>query len=122
MEFDTYIKMIWGFWLFCLGVTLTSGIMCLAYRLRIGESWIKGRSHCDNCGHTLSFFDLIPIVGSLCNKGTCKYCGYKYGFDYTIYELLSGSCFACIILMPQFVILCAFLEILIFSRVYTAKS
>lgn len=120
MYFGEFSLKLLGVWLFCLGAVLTSGIMCLAARLRSGESWVKGRSHCDNCSHNLTVIELVPIVGAFINKGTCKHCGYKYGYEYAASELMAGLCFGGIVYMPAMLILCVILEIIVFFRVYTA--
>ncbi len=33
------------------------------------------RSECDHCGHSLRWFELIPIVSFLLVRGKCRYCG-----------------------------------------------
>ena len=42
--------------------------MCVASFMNVvidrvprNESFVKGRSHCDHCGETLKWYDLIPI-------------------------------------------------------------
>ena len=62
---------------FILGAVFASFLGCFAYRYCKGESIVKGRSHCDECGHVLSMVDLIPIFGYILRKGRCKYCGKK---------------------------------------------
>ena len=62
---------------FILGAVFASFLGCFAYRICKGESIAKGRSHCDECGHELKLFDLIPIVSYLARRGRCKYCGKK---------------------------------------------
>ena len=46
------------------------------------------RSHCCDCGHVLSFFDLIPIVSYILLRGKCKYCKAKFGMSYLMVEIL----------------------------------
>jgi len=48
-----------------LGLVMGSAGNALIDRLPRGESWFKGRSHCDHCRHALSFRDLIPVVSYL---------------------------------------------------------
>lgn len=62
---------------FVFGAVFGSFFGCLAYRICKGEAIVKGRSHCEICGHVLGFFDLIPIVSYLVRRGHCKYCGKK---------------------------------------------
>lgn len=59
---------------FILGAIFASFLGCMGWRIVKGESVVKGRSHCDSCGHTLSWRDLIPIISYLARKGRCAYC------------------------------------------------
>lgn len=73
-----------------IGACMGSGILCCIMRQKNGESWVKGRSHCDSCGHILGFLDLIPIVSYLMHEGKCRYCGAKIPEECLIAELISG--------------------------------
>lgn len=46
------------------------------------------RSHCCDCGHVLSFLDLIPIISYILLRGKCRYCKAKFGIDYLLVEIL----------------------------------
>lgn len=46
---------------FILGCALGSFTDCLAGRMLAGTSILKGRSHCDACGHVLGVPDLVPL-------------------------------------------------------------
>lgn len=59
---------------FVLGAVFASFLGCMGWRMSRGESVVKGRSHCDTCGHTLSWRDLIPIISFFARKGRCAYC------------------------------------------------
>ncbi len=68
---------------FVLGAVIGSFVTCTAGRygekLKTGSDvniW-KGRSHCDNCGATLSAIDLVPIISYICLRGKCRHCGAK---------------------------------------------
>lgn len=37
----------------------------------------KGRSMCSKCGHSLSAWDLIPVVSWIALRGRCRYCKQK---------------------------------------------
>jgi len=50
---------------FIIGAMFGSAANALIDRLPREESWFTGRSHCDKCGHTLEFEDLIPIFSYL---------------------------------------------------------
>ncbi len=58
-----------------LGACMGSFLNCMAWRLVHGESVLRGRSHCDACGHVLGAGDLIPIVSYVVHRGRCRYCG-----------------------------------------------
>ena len=62
---------------FILGCALGSFTDCLAGRMLAGASILKGRSHCDACGHVLGVPDLVPLFSWLCLRGRCRYCGAK---------------------------------------------
>lgn len=51
---------------FILGCALGSFTDCLAGRMLNGTSVLKGRSHCDACGHVLGVLDLVPLFSWLC--------------------------------------------------------
>ena len=37
------------------------------------------RSRCLHCGHTLAWYDLLPLASWISTKGKCRYCGKKIG-------------------------------------------
>lgn len=73
--------------LFLIGSCLGSFCTCLAIRLPLHQS-VLGRSHCDYCGHLLSWHQLIPIVSFLQQRGRCRFC--HQNIDPTC--LISESC------------------------------
>ena len=101
---------------FLIGAVLASFLGCFSWRVCHGESVLRGRSHCDACGHALGAKDLIPIVSYLSTRGKCRYCGKSIGklclygelalaglfvlatlrFDLTS-ELFLANCFLCIL-------------------------
>ena len=78
------------FFSFMLGSVVGSGVLCLVVRKMHGEPWVKGRSHCDACGHQLNWIDLLPIFGFLIRKGRCHYCGVPIPGDCIASELIFG--------------------------------
>lgn len=48
----------------------------------------KGRSMCPDCRHTLSWFDLLPIISWLMVAGRCRYCKKRISIQYPLVELL----------------------------------
>ncbi len=76
MDWDFFLKVYTGFWMFLLGSVMGSFLDCLADRLVRGQSPFRGRSHCDACGHVLAPRDLIPMVSFLASGGRCRYCSH----------------------------------------------
>ena len=66
---------------FMLGAILGSFACCQAYRMRYKEEEKKigKRSECLFCGHKLAWFELIPIVSWLLQRGRCRKCKKKIG-------------------------------------------
>lgn len=83
---------------FILGTVFGSFINCTAGRIVAGESWLKGRSKCDSCGHVLEARDLVPIWSWVFLKGKCRYCGTRVSARYMLTELGLGLAFAGIVL------------------------
>ena len=81
-----------------LGACMGSFLNCLAWRAVHGESAFRGRSHCDLCGHTLTFGDLIPIVSYLVHGGKCRWCGSKISPRHLVCEILSAVVFVAVFL------------------------
>ena len=83
--------------IFILGLIVGSFLNCVIYRLQTDESFLKGRSFCPNCKHTLSWQDLIPVFGFIILKGKCRYCQNKISLQYPLVELATGILFVLIL-------------------------
>lgn len=79
---------------FILGTVLGSFYNVVGWRLPIGESIVTPPSHCPNCKHRLSAFDLIPILSYIFQKGKCRYCKKHIAWYYPVFELFCGILFA----------------------------
>ena len=86
-----YIYLI--FMAFVCGACAGSFVNCAALRTVQGESFLRGRSHCPHCGHTLRIWDLFPLVSWLALKGRCRYCGAHVPARYPLTELIAGLAF-----------------------------
>ena len=60
---------------FALGACVFSFLGVVVWRLPRRESVVKGRSHCQVCGRTLSAAELIPCLSYLLQGGKCRGCG-----------------------------------------------
>lgn len=79
--------------IFMLGAIFASFIHLYVNRTLKGESIVKPRSHCDNCGHQLKWYELIPILSFIIQKGKCSKCKSKIGIDSLLTEILTGTLF-----------------------------
>lgn len=87
--------------LFILGTLFGSFICVVAMRYDadrfIGDaSVIGGRSRCMSCGHTLRWFELIPIVSFVLQLGRCRSCRAPIAWQHTIIEIVSGLIFVAV--------------------------
>ena len=76
--------------LFFLGAIFGSFANLVINRTIKGESIISPPSHCDNCGHRLQAWDLVPIFSFLFLKGKCRYCEDKISYENLILEIIVG--------------------------------
>lgn len=53
-------------------------------------------SKCEDCGSRLSAIDLIPVLGWILTRGTCRQCGYKVPIKYPFIEFCVGALIASI--------------------------
>jgi leader peptidase (prepilin peptidase)/N-methyltransferase len=82
-----------GIYLFGLGAIFGSFILVVVDRMKAGRDWVRGRSECEHCKHTLSAVDLIPIFSWLISRGKCRYCHKSLSRAYPLTELFLGLAF-----------------------------
>lgn len=78
---------------FFLGGAVGSFVNVLIDRTILGQDWVAGRSHCDHCQKTLSWYDMVPIVSFLVYRGKSRCCSSPLPYRYLIVEILSGLLF-----------------------------
>ena len=81
------------FMLAILGLVFGSFYLVVATRLPEEKSIIKPGSHCDNCNHELKWYELIPVISYMLQKGKCRSCGAKIPFLTVIIELITAGAF-----------------------------
>ncbi|HEX4031277.1 MAG TPA: prepilin peptidase [Terracidiphilus sp.] len=64
--------------------------VCLS-RWPEGQSIVTPRSRCPRCGHTLAWFENVPLVSWLALRGRCRACGVWIGLRYPLVELAVGT-------------------------------
>lgn len=84
MEFYIYMM------LFIIGSVMGSFFHLAAFRLSNNESILWPPSHCANCQHKLKWYELIPIVSYIIQKGKSRCCHIKLPISYLIIEIVTG--------------------------------
>lgn len=78
---------------FIIGACLGSFLCCQVRRLRLKEEGKKSlgkRSVCPFCKHKLKWYENLPILSWLIQKGRCKKCRKKIGVAEILSEILTG--------------------------------
>ena len=83
---DIVIYSLMFFALTCIG----SFIGVCFERIPEGESIIKGRSHCENCGKALKGYELVPLISYLFLRGRCSKCKTKIPLRYLGIEFFTA--------------------------------
>jgi len=80
--------------IFIYGLIFGSFYNVVGYRLPKGLSLIKPKgSFCPNCNHELKWYELIPLISFIIQKGKCTKCKCKISLFYPLIELLTGILF-----------------------------
>ncbi|TPR18706.1 prepilin peptidase [Apilactobacillus timberlakei] len=99
-----------------------SFIALVEYRISNNQSIVLPRSHCDNCGYILKWFDLIPIISYIFLLGKCRKCKFKINSSFFLIELLTIVSTTMIYIFTLNVKYIPFLFILIFLSVQDFKN
>lgn len=78
---------------FILGLFLGSFYLVIGLRGPKKESFLLGRSHCDSCNERLKWYELIPLISFLIQKGKCRHCHKNINILNFIIELSTGLLF-----------------------------
>lgn len=81
-------------YLFILGLFVGSFYNVVALRLSNNESIVFPGSHCVNCNHRLSWYELIPVFSYIGLGGKCKECKKSISIQYPLIELSTGILFS----------------------------
>jgi leader peptidase (prepilin peptidase) / N-methyltransferase len=78
---------------FLFGLVFGSFLNVVIYRVPRGQSVVKPRSACPNCGTQIRSYDNIPVLSWVLLRGRCRDCGHPISARYAIVELLCGFLF-----------------------------
>lgn len=101
-DFPTLFKLSVYTIVFLYGSVIGSFVNVLALRIPRKENFIKKRSHCENCGYELQWYDLIPIFSYICLGGKCRKCKAKISVQHLTMEVLNGLLYVVIFMKYQF--------------------
>ena len=80
-------------YMFIIGAILGSFYLVIGTRLPLKENVFTTRSRCDNCFKELKWYELIPIVSYVFQRGKCRKCGKKISKRHLAVELITGLLF-----------------------------
>lgn len=80
-------------WIFIFGLIVGSFLNVVVLRLHAKKSFIGGRSSCPHCKHTLSAWELIPVLSWVILGGRCRSCRQPISAQYPLVELTTGLAF-----------------------------
>ena len=89
--------------IFILGISVGSFLNVVICRLKTKETILFNRSYCPKCRAVLKWYDLIPVLSFLLQKGRCRYCNAKISWQYPIVEISTGLLF--LLIVQNYVIL-----------------
>jgi leader peptidase (prepilin peptidase)/N-methyltransferase len=79
------------------GLLVGSFLNVVAHRLPRGESLIRPRSRCPECGTQLRAIDNVPVISWVALRGRCHHCGASISARYPIVELLTGALYIAVV-------------------------
>lgn len=76
--------------LFLLGTFIGSFLNVCTYRIPRGESILYPPSSCSTCDIRLKWYNLMPIISYIIQRGSCGYCKEEISPQYPLIEVLNG--------------------------------
>lgn len=80
-------------WVFVLGACFGSFLNVVIYRLPVGMSLGRPKSHCPRCETPLAARDNLPVLGWILLHGRCRYCELPISVRYPLIESICGAVF-----------------------------
>lgn len=76
-----------------LGLLVGSFLNVVIARVPHGQSIVRPGSRCPRCGHTLAWYENVPLVSWAVLRGRCRSCKAPISIRYPAVELLTGLLF-----------------------------
>ena len=84
-----------------LGACVGSFLNVVAWRLPREESVVTPGSHCPHCGTPLRWFENLPLLSWMLQRGRCRHCHGPIALRYPAVELLSAGLWVAVLLAVQ---------------------
>lgn len=98
-----FLKIMLPIVFFVVGVIFASFGNMLMYRLANNKSVLgEKRSYCPKCGHTIAWYDNVPILSYLTLRGKCRHCHEPISIRYLLVELYGGFSFLLIYFLEMY--------------------
>ncbi len=81
-----------------LGLIFGSFANVVIHRLPYDQSVVKPASHCPECKTPLKFYENIPLLSYLLQRGRCRHCSKPISARYPVVEALCALLFAAIVI------------------------
>lgn len=100
-----------------LGLVVGSFMNVVAYRVPIGISVVRPRSHCPACGATISAVENIPVLSWVFQRGRCRSCQARISIRYPAIEAAVALLFVVVVattgVHPELVLYIPFVALLV---------
>ena len=84
------------------GLLVGSFLNVVIHRLPLGESLVRPRSRCPQCGAQLRVIDNIPVASWLALRGKCHACGCRISPRYPFVEAITAASYCAVIAVSGF--------------------
>lgn len=75
------------------GLLVGSFLNVVVLRTKSGKNFAKGRSECPECHKTLQWYELIPVLSYVLQRGKCRVCRHAISLQYPVVEITTGLLF-----------------------------
>jgi len=80
-------------WIAVIGLFVGSFLNVVIYRYPLEDATVNNprRSRCPECGETLRWYENLPLLSWLVQRGRCRHCGWRIPWRYPFVEALTSG-------------------------------